>query len=293
MNTTHSRGTRTARPDGLRALRSVPGLALASAHHGTVHAGHVRARVDVESPDRARFTARAVAALAAADALRASAALPGNVRFAWAAEALDVVGDAFLGGALAAPVPRTVDWIIEGIVKASRGRPRHDAPEAGRAAAPDLREALRGLGGEGDAVVERGDGLEVRPRLAGAVVAVRVGPGGGGVRAHRVLASLPPGAPIDAVADLALRWNARLRFGRFAIDGDRLVAESIVPSDPVERLALATAVRAVAAASHAIEEAIACLLHDDRAARAYAAALLAPRSALPSPRVPEHLEVSR
>jgi hypothetical protein len=115
-----------------------------------------------------------------------------------------------------------------------------------------LQVALAGLSWAEDGVVEQEDGWELRPRLRGKVVPVTMTIEPEGLRLSRtVLQQMPEAntAEARAVADQAVRINARLRYARLAVSSGQLVAEArldprLIQSGWIESTACAVAVAA-------------------------------------------------
>ena len=242
------------RHDPARALGKADGVLYFGGHKGIVPLGDDAAELDVGVDGSLRIRAGAALSATPLDALLATNRLPGNLRYARDRQGEALVADTQIDGVT--HLPQTLQ-VLRGAMLRTLQSKADAAPDA----APDavdhgaVREALAGLPWAGDGVVEQDDGWELRPRLRGDAVPVRMMIEPGGLWLGRVVLHQLPGADTAAcraVADQAVRINACLRHARLAVAGGRLVAEARLEAWLVQPDWLATAAWAVAvAARHA------------------------------------------
>ncbi len=245
---------RKQRHDPARALGKVDGVLYFGGHQGLISLDDETADllVDVDGSIRVRADVTLPARLV--EVLRATHRMPGNLRFARDRRGGALVADTRIDGA--AHLPQTLERL-----RGAMTRTLHSGADAAvdLAAGPieydAVREALAGVSWAGDGVVEQDDGWELRPRLRGDAVPVRMMIQPEGVRFHRVVLHQLPGnetASLAAVAEQTLRINACLRHARLAVAEGQLVAEAILDPWVIQPDWLATAAYAVAvAARHA------------------------------------------
>jgi hypothetical protein len=225
------------------------------------------ARVRIETADFARLELPFDADATARAALERSGAARANARAAGSAHARRWI----LDFRVAAPPADDLDGLARAALE-----PRASVIAAGelRALAERLRETLRD--GAFDAL-ERADGFELRPLRSPGACAVRLALVGEEFVCDRsVLADVDASVELEAVCDLALRLNERLRFARFAVHDRRLIVESALAARDATPRRLADSALAVVAAWRAGAAPLRALAEDRAVASRYVAALLQP-----------------
>jgi hypothetical protein len=225
----------------------------------------------VESADCVRLERRLEGAAGGLAALERGATLPGNARLALDARGLLLVADAHLeDDDDAAEVLRAA---VAALAPDAPGAARPPVGAGERAPRLELDHVTRGLRERppaGEDVVQREDGWEIRPRLHGVVFPVRATLLEGALHLRSpVLEGLPDGCAA-AVADLALRLNARLRHARLALRGGRLDAEALLDAGLVRGPRIAAAARALAAATSVARRPLSILTASPDVAQGYA-----------------------
>ena len=245
---------RKHRHDPARALGKVDGVMYFGGHQGMVSLDDDAAELRVGVDGSIRLRADVALSARPLEVLRATHQMPGNRRFARDRQGGALVADTRIDGAT--HLPQTL-----GSLRSAMLRTLHSRADAAAEVAPDpvehgaVREALAGLPWAGEGVVEQDDGWELRPRLRGDAVPVRMMIEPSGLWFGRVVLHQLPAADTSAcgaVADQAVRINACLRHARLAVADGRLVAEARLDAWLIQPDWLATAARAVAvAARHA------------------------------------------
>ncbi len=245
---------RKQRHDPAGALGKVDGVMYFGGHQGMISLGDDAGELDVGVDGSIRLRADVALPARPLEVLRATHQMPGNLRYARDRQGGTLLADTRIDGA--AHLPQTL-----GVLRSAMLRTLNSRPDAAAEFGWDpvehgaVREALAGLPWAGDGVVERDDGWELRPRLRGDAVPVRMRIEPGGLRLKRVvLGQLPGGqtAASAAVADQTVRINACLRHARLAVADGQLIAETRLEPWLIQPDWLATAASAVAvAARHA------------------------------------------
>lgn len=187
----------------------------------------------------------------AVDALQSMGQLPGNLRYIRDQAGMALLADTQIDGE--AHLPETFLSIRSGMIRELQGDTAADPdPLQPPVERETVQEALAGLPWDDDGVVEQEDRWELRPRLRGDAVPVRMTIDPEGLRLSRVVLHEMPaaGTPAElAVADQAVRINARLRLARLAVSDGRLVAETRLGPWLIQPGWLATTACAVAVAA--------------------------------------------
>ncbi len=134
-----------------------------------------------------------------------------------------------------------------------------------------LQAGLDQVGWETDAIVRHEWGWELRPKLQGQPVPVRLELTPKGLRLNTVLVGAVPSAARGATALQSLRENASLRGARLARLGDELVAEMCLSANALGPQSLASAAVAVAVAKTHTAAVLQTLAQEPDLARWYAA----------------------
>jgi hypothetical protein len=182
--------------------------------------------------------------------LRITHGLPGNLRYVRDGAGGALVADTQIDGIT--HLPHTFRSLRDAILRSLHVPAADAAISAAAIERQVVEQALTKLPWAEDGVVEQEDGWELRPRLRGDPVPVRMTVEADGLRLSRiVLYELPaPGtAGAMAIAEYALRLNGSLRHARLAISDDRLAAEARLDSQLVHPDWLAMTACAVAAAA--------------------------------------------
>ena len=187
----------------------------------------------------------------AVDALQSMGQLPGNLRYIRDQAGMALLADTQIDGE--AHLPETFLSIRSGMIRELQGDTAADPdPLQPPVERETVQEALAGLPWDDDGVVEQEDRWELRPRLRGDAVPVRMTIDPEGLRLSRVVLHEMPAAGTPAalaVADQAVRINARLRLARLAVSDGRLVAETRLGPWLIQPGWLATTACAVAVAA--------------------------------------------
>lgn len=242
-------GHRKEAPDAGRVLSQIAGVCFAGGHQALFDLGTAVAEIDLSADGSLRLRADAPGPADDWAALHASGLLPGNLRFARDSHGRSIVADTQINGA--AHLPRTLHWLRAGLVQALDPDAPPTAEEAAAIDRGQLGQALGQLSWAAEGVVEQDDGWELRPRIRGDVVPVRLTLENGFLEFTRRVLPLPAadGPASAAVADQAVRFNDQLRHARLAACGGHIVAETRLHSGLVEPGWLAQAACAVAHAS--------------------------------------------
>lgn len=233
------------------------------------------------TPDGVALTMPLPAARAAGELLVGTGRLPGNARVARRGATSLLLAELAAG----ADATACAQAATEALAETADDTPASVASLDQAAIAVLLGKArLRA-----DAIVARDGGCEVRVATGGVVRPVLALADGDGLRLTHVLLTAAPVAPdvtADALADHALRCNARIRHARLAQHGAQVHAEVRLTAADLTPDSLARAVRAVAAlATHA---AFALhLLNEDGFVRAQYAHIVLGRGPRLNPESPE------
>ena len=205
-----------------------------------------RARVHA-TPDGVALTMPLPAARGAGELLVGTGRLPGNARVARRGEATMLLAELAAG----ADAQRCALAVTEALARTG-----DDVPATvGRLDQAAIAVLLGKARLRADAIVARDGGCEVRVPTGGVVRPVLALADGDGLRLTHVLLTAVPvalDAAADAMADHALRCNARIRHARLAQHGAQVRAEVRLAAAELTPDSLARAVRAVAAlATHA------------------------------------------
>jgi hypothetical protein len=245
-------GGRQAGADASRVLSRIAGVGFAGGHEALFDLGPAVAEMNLAADGSLRLRAEVASPAHELDALSAGGLLPGNVRFARDRRGWSVVADTQINGA--AHLPRTLQWIRAGMCRALDAEPPAPTEDSATIERGDLERALAQLPWAGEGVVEQDYGWELRPRVQGEVVPVRMTLDRAEVCVTRVVLAWPPArSPAStAVADQAVRFNNQLCHARLAARDGSLVAEARLHGGLVEPAWLGQAAYAVAqAARHA------------------------------------------
>ncbi len=231
-----------------RLLSKVRGLTLGNGYEGKFTAGLCSASLRIEPGDCLRVVHDVEGPPPPRQALETNSHLPGNVRFAATGGRMIVVADTRLDGEM--HLTGSFREIGEGLCSALQrpGRPRPCRTKAITSA--NVQDALDKAGLEEGSVVRLDDGWELRPRIRGEAMAVRLTIERHDLRISRVVVTGCLSANERAVAFQALCFNARLRHARLACSGDTVAAETRLHTGLIDPTWLAHAARAVVTAAH-------------------------------------------
>ncbi len=236
-------------------LAGLPGVRIPAGREGVLQAGNAEARI-VEEDDWLYVVASIKKPPDPAEAMRRNGELPGNQRFARQKQGVRLIADTQVDGA--AHLPDTFAEFRAGLGSVASGRaakwkrPSPVAEEPPAAEEPpvegDTVDALLSqLGWGDDRVVRLANEWELRPRHGGRPFPVRLEVAAGNLRIHQTVLTVDrPSRP--AVADAALRLNGQVRFARYVLADDRLVAESLLHAGLWHPRWIAEAANAVAVA---------------------------------------------
>ncbi|MGA2034641.1 MAG: YbjN domain-containing protein [Thermoguttaceae bacterium] len=236
---------------GQPSLNGQLGVTMLDGYEGRLSAADLEARVTIELEDWVHVAAGVTRPPEAIDALRRNYALPGNLRFARTAGGVRLLADTQLDGF--AHLAATFAELKTGLVRAVGG-PEKASKQRPDAAPPDgaLAAALARLGWDEERLLKRDDGWELRVRSDGRWHSVVVVPGKEGDLHCYVPILTVNAADAETLAVVALQLNNQLRFARYALADDELLAESRLHGGLFSPNWIQTAARAVAvAASHA------------------------------------------
>jgi hypothetical protein len=227
------------------------GVKMLDGYEGRLSAGDLEVRLTVEQEDWVHVATAVIRPLAPVDAVRWNYALPGNLRFAQTAVGMRLLADTQLDGF--AHLKATFAEMKTGLARAigdregASKRPLDAAEFDGT-----LEAAVAQLGWDEERLLKRDDGWEFRVRSEGRWHAVAVVPGKeGDVHCYTPILTVDA-ADAETLAVAALQLNSHLRFARYALAGDELLAESRLHGGLLGPHWLQSAARAVAvAASHA------------------------------------------
>ena len=232
-----------------KALSKLEGVYFTGGHKGVMTLGETDAELVLEPDGSIRIRA-AASLLRPLEALRITHGLPGNLRHTRDGAGGALVADTQIDGVT--HLPHTFRALRHAMLR-SLHAPAPDAVISAPAIEPQaVQRALTRLPWAEDGVVEQERGWELRPRLRGDPVPVRMSIEADGLRLSRlVLHELPaPGTANGlAVAEYALRLNGSLRHARLAIGDDGLAAEARLGAQLVHPDSLAMTACAVAAAA--------------------------------------------
>jgi hypothetical protein len=234
---------------GQSPLSGKLGVKMLDGHEGRWSTGGLEARVFIEPDDWIHVEGAVTRPPEPIQALRRGHTLPGNVRFAITASTTSLFADTRLDGF--AHLPATFAELKAGLARAVTNR--ESAPkrvgDAG-ALAKALETVLTQLGWDEERLRKRDDGWELRVRTEGRWHAVTVAAAEGDVRCCIPLFTVNP-AHAEPLAMAALQLNAQVRFARYALDGEELLAESRLHAGLLSAQWVQSTARAVAvAASH-------------------------------------------
>ena len=246
------RGTKTR-----SVLVGIKGISLADEYRGRLKVGHRVAEFSLEPRSWVRFWMRIGhrqyferALYQHADPASGSprpAELPSNLRFAGSETGLFLVVDTRIDGV--EHLPASVREIRHGFLEAlgSRKKKLKATTKSRKTPASEtVAAALSRLEWSEEGIVEQGEAWELRPRVHGEAVPVRLERTPGGLRLTRSMGAVPDGAPRTAVAMEALRRNRHLRFCRLVLDESQLSIESRLRADLIQPEWIAAAARAIA-----------------------------------------------
>ena len=265
-------GGRKTSPDTSEILRQIAGIVYDGGHEAIYDLGTALVQIRLAADGSLRLRADAKHLTTDLAALHASSQLPGNVRFAHDKRGRAVVADTQINGA--AHLPRTLQWLGDGI--------RQALDADGPAASPgnlaniekrDVAHALAQMPWAADGVVGQDDGWELRPRLRGDAVPVRLILDGSCLSVTRIVLPLPDPATsaAEAVANQAIRFNDQLRHARLVARDGRLVAETRLHGGLIEAGWLSQAAYAVAQAGRHVATPLRILSEQTQVAEKYIA----------------------
>ncbi len=184
--------------------------------------------------------------LDASAALEHNALLPTNVRFSGSAKSRCLLADAWLGDRLSRRGLREAIDAIQLAAGASSRTPIRRGGSKDR-----FSDAIARLGEDaGVDVAELDTGWELSQRVRGRRVAIRAEPETAALRLYRSLLASPAPPPADqAIADLAIRLNERIRLARFAMSKEGLVVEARFKANSVDPISLMESVCAISVAA--------------------------------------------
>ncbi len=137
--------------------------------------------------------------------------------------------------------------------------------------------ALTEIEWHGESIVRLDEGWEVRPRIVGTAVPVRVLLEEAQLRLRScVLKKLPSGRALEALAELGLRLNRRIRFARLSSSGGMLHVESLLDSGLIHPAGLSMSCRAVATAFLETRQPLRLLAEQELVALCYAEMFITP-----------------
>lgn len=231
-----------------RLLSKIPGLTMKNGYEGRFTAGPYSGSLLIEPGDCLRVVHEVEDPPPPRQALKTNFQLPGNVRFAVVGGRMTVMADTRLDGEL--HLTGSFREISEGFRGAlqSSWRPRRRRAEV--ITPENVQDALDKAGLEEEAVVRLDNGWELRPRIRGEAMAVRLAIEGHDLRLSRVVVTGCLSASEPAVAFHALCFNARLRHARLACSGDTVAAETRLHAGLIDPTWLTHAARAVVTAAH-------------------------------------------
>jgi hypothetical protein len=256
----------------LAVLAAVDGLRLTGEDAGELSIGSHRARVRFGALDAVHVTCDVPNSPAGEAALATNLDLPGSLRFAIARGRMQLRADTEWNNdaELAATLAQIRDGIGQAIGLA-------ELPPQPLIETQAVEAAVHRLPWEDDAVVQLENGWELRPRIVGQPVAVRMSVEAARLRFQRVvLGRLAEGSPRDVLAAEALRINATIKHARLAATGTQVVAECCLHAGQLDGRWLQHAARAVAAASVRASLPLEILAAEDEVAAQYANVFLHP-----------------
>ncbi len=223
--------------------------------------GRVRIALALERllPSGARLPRRSVREM-----LEEQRAYPGNLRFARSDRGLELLADGWIDGE-----EQSSPWLAEmrsGLLHALRERSAAPCEAPPPDLAP-LQEVLRALGRP--ELVPGEQGFELRPRIVGAPVPVRVASEPGGLRLAHALDVHAGDATRAAVDELALCLQARVRFARIVACETGYSVETRLSAGFIDTRRVSDCARAVAAVSEHAGVRLRILARDEQVGRAY------------------------
>jgi len=258
-------------------LRAIRGLDWTQPHRALVRGSIAAIELTLENERSACMNLGVRSSLAPREQLERAHVLPGNLRFARQSSETSLRAELSI-------VSR--EQFGRAIALLRRGQRRAFASRIARAQDPKprwtvdlerVRGALERTCWNAQAVVELDGAFEIRPRVHGFAVAVRVDITPDGLRLWREVA---PHVPRDGfgetVVDAALRMQGSLRFARLALATDSLCVEARLDPLEIEPRSLEIAATAVATASRASRAQLSLLFESASVAGCYAATLLCP-----------------
>jgi hypothetical protein len=218
------------------------------------------------------FRAEAAAPPDCLAALQASSLLPGNVRHARDPLRRLIVADTQVNGAR--HLPQTLQVVRTGICQALGMNPGMPMGVDRAIERGELERALGQLSWSAEGVVEREDGWELRPRLRGDAVPVRVTlePTVVSLTRHVLTLSARNAKAVQAIADQAVRCNDQLRHARLVVRADAVIAETRLHRELIDTPWLDQAARAVAHAARLAATRLDILAAEPRVVELYIAA---------------------
>ena len=218
------------------------GVEMIDSHAGRLRSRGIEAEVRLEPGDWIRVSSPLNDPPQAIEAMQINHTLPGSLRFAQTNGALELTADTQLDGQ--AHLVGTFKELKGGLAWPKKGRAgKQDSIEEDR-----IEAVLQKLGWDLDRIVRLDHDWELRPRIHGEPIPVRLQPAGSHVRLYRVvLANLKPESR-QTVAEEALRLNGQLRFARYAYVEEQLVAEVFLHAGIIDPRWIAAAAHAVAIA---------------------------------------------
>lgn len=253
-----------------RKLSSVRGLQLNGSHRGRFSQGSIKATVSLDSEDSLSLNANVGRAIGLREALAANSELPGNLRYVIGPSNFQLVADIRLG--TADDFGDELRYVIAGLrsVLARRTqRWRANDQPLDKAA---VQAALKTVSWEDQAIVELGDSWELRPRIEGEAVPVKLTVEGSEVRISRVVVRhYGEDGWTDAMAAQALRFNSLIKHARLASVGEQVVADARIHHALLDGDSIATATRAVAVAERRVRHVLEILATHEEIAGHYSA----------------------
>jgi hypothetical protein len=252
------------RPKVRDALSKAAGVRWDEAHRGHFDVAGRAACVTLDSADwiGLRMPLEQISDVAC---LELTHALPGNLRVTAKGKALELEADIFLDGQ--AHLPQSISEVVSGMSQAT-GQPQSEAMPP--ATDEMLASAIERLEWSAEPAVKLDAGYELRPRVAGAPVPVRLSIDGGAVLAEQVVLGHWPNPPAcDAVALEALRLNGELRMARLAIRRAQVVCQMRLHGGLVQPRWLAMVAQAVAVCGHRCQGPLKLLAGQAQVAKCY------------------------
>ncbi|MCO6456004.1 MAG: hypothetical protein J5I93_11960 [Pirellulaceae bacterium] len=252
------------------SLASIPGLQLSSPFQGQFPLGQQWVDVALEPSGSVRVSLEAAWPEVREAALRASHDVGGNLRYVRQGARVLLQADTYLVST--SQLDDSLREIRAGLWQLL-GRSKRAQPEP-PVSHQRVQQALADLAWDPQSIVATDAGWELRPRLAGEAVAVRMElrEQPAGLRLWRPLLERlrdPASAARVAVTDAALRLNSLLRLSRLAERDGVLVCEAHLHGGLIEGRWLDVAARAVAAGSQFAQPRLQLLHEQDALAALY------------------------